>query len=102
MINEPTYKTTAQKFNYGMDFIDQLPGGVSLASCTVSAYDITADVVDNTILTSLTATVSGTIATAGIKDGTPGHDYKVIFKGTGADAFGTKTEEGFLLRVREI
>lgn len=72
-------KQPAEEYVIGVEFLGRLPTGTSLSFGTVSATDLSGADVTGTILTSPTATISGTQARAKAKAGVHGQDYRIRF-----------------------
>lgn len=80
MSSEPFTKQPSEKRTIAVEYQNELPSGVTLSSGTVSAISL-ADGSDasSAVLTSTTATISGTQARVQTKNGTNGVDYKITF-----------------------
>lgn len=90
-------KQVASAYDIAVDFTNKLDTGRSLSSCVVTAEDL----YDNsdatsTVLDDGTGVVAGSVVSEGIKAGTEGHQYKIVFKAT-LDNADVLEEEVFML-----
>lgn len=92
-------KNPSEKITIAIEFSGKLPSGASLSSGTVTAYDQTAGATDTSVLTSTTATISGTQSKVQVRAGTHGKNYKITFVNT-LDT-GDILEDEIIMQVRE-
>lgn len=92
-------KQPAEKRTIAVEYLNELPSGVTVVSGTVAAVDGNGVDVASTVLTSTTATISGTQARAQVKAGTSGVDYKITFLTTLSNT--DIWEDDILMQVRE-
>ena len=93
-------KQPFEEYTITADFSTQIPGGETLASATVSATNIETSVVDNTVITSTTATIASPNASIGVLGGTTNTNYKIEFRGT--TNTNKKFEKDILMYVRNL
>lgn len=95
-------KQSAEQRPYTVDFSLRLPEGVTIASCTLSAFNVFGLAADNAILQSTTGTLSADFkkATAIILGGISGQDYTVTFRANCSDS--DIIEQDILLLVRDL
>ena len=82
-----------------VDWVDALPSGASLVSCTVTAKDKDNVDVSATLLSGTTATISGTRTIIRVKAGTSGQRYTVTFVPTFSN--GDTDEEDVIVWIEE-
>jgi hypothetical protein len=93
-------KQPAEGYTIAIEFANKLPSGASLSTGTVAAVDVQAAATDNSVLSTTTATISGTQARVKVISGTDGKDYKITFTCALSDT--STLEEDVLMRVRAI
>jgi hypothetical protein len=97
-------KQSSEVYAVSFQFSGKLPTGASLASCTVAAIN-TSTLVDAsaTVLSSTTATISGTLATVTVQAGEHGYDYQLSFVALLSPGSPIPVlEEDLLLMIRNI
>ena len=72
-------KQPSETYTIAVDFVGALPVGETPFSGTVSARKYETGVTDNTVLSSTTATISGTQARIRVLGGTSGLVYRITF-----------------------
>lgn len=76
-------KQPAEKRTIAIEYLNELASGVTVSSGTVAAIDLTDNSdVSATVLTSTTATISGTQARVQTRAGTNAKNYKITFTTT--------------------
>lgn len=75
----------AERVPKSIDYADRMPSGATLSSCTVSAVILPAGTADNSVISSTTATVSGTAASVFVRAGVAGFRYAIRFTATLSD-----------------
>lgn len=93
-------KQPNESYTIGVEFANRLPFSATVSSGTVSAKDLSTGATDNSVLSSTTATISGTQARVKVLGGTHQKNYKVTFAVTLSDS--GVLEEDIEMRVREI
>lgn len=93
-------KQSIEKRKISVDFADSLDTGVSVSSAAASAINITTGEADNSVLSTTTASASGTTATVMIQAGDHGSKYKVCIVATMSD--GQVLREDFVFSVIDL
>lgn len=75
-------KSPAETYTIAIEYSGRLPTGAALISGTVSAINEETKELDNSVLNSTTATISGTQARARVQAGTHGKRYRIVFSTT--------------------
>lgn len=93
-------KSVSEQFPLGVDFEGRLPDGVSLASATATAIDLTDDSnATELILDDDQALIVGNEARVFVLGGIDLHDYEITVLGFGDDSPPTKLREQFIVSV---
>lgn len=105
-MNMPFVKQPSERYTRWFDFANKLPAGRSLASATLSARRgmpgecLQYAEADNSVLASLTGTVSGTDVLYEPQAGIAGYDYLITCRAT-MDS-GQPIEEDVVMMVRDL